>query len=335
MASTPESEDVVVIDDEPSATDPRTATVDATALALDPKSGGGAAPAAVVVRQSTVVIRAAQVIGARQTTTVIARPAISAAAKQDPAPAGSANERRIHPPAPSSAGSVAAIDDGKALELDGFDPWSAAREADDYLRQGLQPNVVKAQSADILILGQRNGLLLWICLCEAVLLVAVAALVVYTAMTVPARAIPATAQVEVYAKVTRSSAQVKTFARFIAQEMESWAHWDASALPARILPFLDPEIRGPFEAKFSALARESQIYKGRQFFEVAELRYLGVVNETEHRVILFYRAYLGRGANTSAFNLDSISRRAKILVIGEVDTTAENDWGLRVISTTS
>lgn len=335
-----EDEEILVIQDEepseaeatpPGALDPRVSEEEVVEQQGAPTTGP-------VVRQKTVMMKAVDAVSKRESTKHIALKDVEKAlAKQRggspaaPIPATEKPAQVVHEARVTSRITRTSIDDGQDLVLDGYDPWAAAREADEYLRRGQQPSVAKAQSADILVLGQKNGLLLWICILEAVVLVGLAAFIVHTALTIPARAIPATGQIEIYKKVSMGSAQVKAFSKFITQEMEAWSNWDAKSLPSRILPFLDPEIRGPYEAKFANLAREVQVYKGRQFYELAEMRYLGVANETEHRVILFYRAYIGRGDKEEVYKLDKISRRAKILVIGEVEPTAENDWGLQII----
>ena len=224
-----------------------------------------------------------------------------------------------------------AIDKDERPSLDSDDPW-AVREADRYLRAGQIPSVAKAQGVNVLALAKRNGLYLWIVLGECVLICGLTVAIAATIIGMPAKAVPASKQVQIYQKVQQERSGVLHFAEMIAARMETWQHWTVKSNPRRVTPYLDPGIRGVYEAEFIEHSRDADRYDERHIFEPAMCLYKGVRQETKHVVMVFYKAYVGRGTDEKDFKLDRVSRRAKILEIAEGPVSAENEYGLYVLN---
>ena len=214
--------------------------------------------------------------------------------------------------------------------LSDVNPWEV-READRYLRRGQIPSVARAEGVDVLVLGKRNGLYLWILLGQCAGVVILMTLICSAIIRMPAKGIPSTGQIEIYLKATQDQAAVCHFAEMVAARMETWSHWNAKDNPKRVTPYLDPGIRGVYENGFSTEIRDATQYEERHFFEPVNTQYKGVQQETKHVVMVFYKAYIGRGKDERDYKLDRVARRVKILEIAEGPVSAENGYGLYVL----
>jgi hypothetical protein len=150
-------------------------------------------------------------------------------------------------------------------------------------------------------------------LLECLVFVALCFGLVYAIMNQRVTAIPAVGAIAGYRKAESDKQAVIAFADMVSNEMETWSWWNAMDNVDRVKPFLDPEIRGPYESAFSVNLRDSKRYAQRSVYERVKVEYKGVVRESVHKIIVFYQVWVGRGKTDRDFTIDRISRRAKIL----------------------
>lgn len=222
--------------------------------------------------------------------------------------------------------SAVRIPDSKKVELSQFDIW----EADRVLRSGASPQQVREEQADVLMIGKRNGFLLWIQIGLCVSLVFGTFLNVYLALNKPAMGIPSTEQVGIYTKAVRSKAEIEAFAERISCLMEMWKYETIAGHTRRVTPYLDPTQRAKWEADFASLTSDARAYKERSLYETVSLKYRGVANEISHQVLVYYQVYRGRGEQEGAIKFDATVRRVKLLVIQEGAINDENSYGLYI-----
>jgi hypothetical protein len=226
--------------------------------------------------------------------------------------------------------SLVRIGPDEAPALDADDPWGV-READKYLRKGLIPSAAKAHGVNVLALAKRNGLYLWIILGECAAICVLVALIGSKILGMPAKAVPSAGQVDVYHKVKEEHSAVMHFAEMVSARMETWNHWSSKETVRRVLPYLDPGIRGVFEAEFQNNVKDAERYEERHLFEPVKTVYKGVKQETKHVVLVFYKTYIARGKDERDFKLDRVARRVKFLEVTEGPISAENEYGLFIL----
>lgn len=249
-----------------------------------------------------------------------------------PVPQSTRTLRRLSvaPPSRAAAPTPVTISDEPLPELEAYNPWEVAA-ADRALRQGLDPQQLREQSADVLHLGRQNGRMLWLLLGLCGTLVLGTYLNAYFILGMPAHGIPSTEQVGLYKHAEHSQEEVCTFAERVAGLMRQWKYQTIRTVPKRVLPFLDPTLRGQWQSEFLKDTNDVASYRERCLFEPVKTVYRGIRHETTHVVDVYYQEYHGRGEYEGLIKFDAIARRLKHLEIAEGPTSSENIYGLYVV----